>query len=308
MYRPPDKPATNPGLAEALTVWALFAAVAAAILVTYSWLPEEDSYNFDATGIAGGLGRALVFLAFPTSLVAVPIALLAAARLGTRRARVAAGIAIALSLTVFLPGNIEESDLDAKPFNAVTAAGVVLAVALTVAAWRGGAATRWGRLPGDRFRMLLAAVLFAGSVPWLLAELGVYTDDLSVLGLLFTSDEPGRPGEPLAVHLGHHHGLDGTLLAIAALLLSRPLQRLAAGMLRTFLGVYLSLLVVYGLGNAVQDFWLEQFVKRDWLDWEIPAMKRPELEPVWGVLVLLAAVIYLAFRSFSSRAARPAPR
>lgn len=308
MYPPADTPARRrPGLGEALAVWTFFGAVALAILVTYSWLPAGDRYHVDTGGLAGGAGRALVFLAFPTSLVAVPIALLAAAELGTRRARITAGIAIALALTVVWPGNVEEADLDAKPLNAVTAAGAVVAFALTIAAWRSGTPTRWGRLAGDRIRLVVAAVLLVGSVPWLLAEVGVYTDDLSLVGLLFTSDEPGPPGEPVAVHLGHHHGLDGTLLATSALLLSRPLQRMGASGLRRFLTAYLALLFVYGLGNALQDFWLEQFVKRGWLDWELPSMLRPELEPVWLVLIVLAAAASAAFTRLSSRA-EPARR
>lgn len=302
MYPRADNPANRPGLGEAAAVWAMLGVVALAILITYSWLPQEDSYNFDTTGIAGGLGRAFVFLAFPTSLVAVPIALIAAAELATRRARIAAAVSIALSATVVLPGNLDENDLDPKPLNAVTVAGVVLAAALTVAAWRSGAALRWGRLAGDRLRTVIAAVLVAGSVPWLLAEVGIYTDDIPLLGLLFTSDEPGSAaGEPVAVHLGHHHGFDGTLLAIAALLLSRPAQRLADGGLRRFLAAYVSLLFAYGVANAVQDFWLEQFVKRDWVDWEIPTLLRPELEPAWGVVVLAALATYLAFARLSSQ-------
>jgi hypothetical protein len=304
VYPSPDNPVPRPGLAEAIAVWATFGAVALAILVTYSWLPAGDRYHVDTGGLAGGAGRALVFLAFPTSLVAVPIALVAAAALGTRRARVAAGLAIALCLTVLWPGNVDEADLDAKPLNAVTAAGVVLAFALTVAAVRAGAPASRGRVAGDRIRVVVAAVLLIGSVPWLLAELGIYTDDVSVLGLLFTSDEPGETAlDPVAVHLGHHHGLDGVLLAIAALLLSRPLQRMAASRLRTFLAAYLSLLFVYGVGNAAQDFWLEQVVKRDWLDWEIPGMLRPEPEPVWAVLLVLGLAAYAAFEWFSSREA-----
>jgi hypothetical protein len=302
VYPPADNPANRPGLGEVVAVWAMFGVVALAILVTYSWLPQVDSYNFDTTGIAGGLGRAFVFLAFPTSLVAVPIAVLAAAELAARRARIAAAVSIALSATVVLPGNLDQNDLDPKPLNAVTVAGVVLAVALTFAAWRSGAALRWGRLAGDRARAVIAVVLLAGSAPWLLAEVGIYTDDIPLLGLLFTSDEPGpAAGDPVAVHLGHHHGLDGTLLAIAALLLSRPAQRLGDSGLRRFLAAYVSLLFAYGVANAVQDFWLEQFVKRDWVDWEIPTLLRPGLEPAWGVVVLAALATYLAFARLSSR-------
>jgi hypothetical protein len=258
--------------------------------------------------LRGGAGRALVFLAFPTALVAVPIALLATAHIGTRWARVAALASIMLSLTVVWPGNVDEADLDAKLLNAVTATGVALALALTAAAWRVGAPTTFGRVAGDRVRVAVAAVLLAGSVPWILAELGVYTDDIPLAGLLFTSDEPSPTGfGPVAVHLGHHHGFDGVLLATAALLLTRPVQRMAQSGLRRFLAGYLSLLLVYGLGNAVQDFWNEQFVKRGWLDWQIPTMLRPEPEPVWAVLLALGLAAYAAFEALSSRAPSPRP-
>lgn len=268
----------------------MFGAVAVAILVTYSWLPAEDRYHVDTGGLAGGAGRALVFLAYPTALVAIPIALLA------HGARLATALAIALCLTVAWPGAVDEADLDAKPINALTAAGVAIALGLTFAAWKRGAPLRWGRAGGDRLRVVVTGVLLAGSVPWILAEVGVYTDDIPLLGLLFTSDEPGpAAGDPVAVHLGHHHGLDGTLLAIAALLLTLPLQRMARSPLREALAVYLSILLVYGLGNAVQDFWLEQFVKRGWVDWEIPTMLRPELEPVWAVILVLGLAAYAAF-------------
>jgi hypothetical protein len=172
----------------------------------------------------------------------------------------------------------------------------VIAFGLTVAAWRRGGAQRSSRVAGDRIRVAVAAVLLVGSIPWILAELGVYVDDIPLLGLPFTSDEPSPTGiGPNAVHLGHHHGWDGTILALAALLLTRPLQRQPRSGLRETLAVYLSILLVYGLGNAAQDFWLEQFVKRDWLDWEIPTMLRPGIEPVWTVVLVLGLAAYAAF-------------
>ena len=62
-----------------------------------------------------------------------------------------------------------------------------------------------------------------------------------------------------AVHLGFHHGTGGVLLALAALALSRP-QRSAA------LAGYLSLMLAYGLANALEDAWNEQLWKRGWVD------------------------------------------
>ena len=309
MYPSAESPAKpDPGLTEAVAVWALFVTVTVAVLVTYSWLPTDERYHYSVDGIAGGAGRALVFLAFPTSLVAVPIAILAAGQLRTAQARILAGLTVACCLTVLWPGAVDENDLDPKPINALTAAGAVIAFGLTVAAWRRSGARDRGRVAGDRMRLAVAAVLLLGSIPWILAELGVYVDDIPLLGLPFTSDEPSRTGTgPTAVHLGHHHGWDGTLLALSALLLTRPLQRLPRSRLRELLAVYLSILLVYGLGNAAQDFWLEQFVKRDWLDWEIPTMLRPEIAPVWGVVLVLGLAVYAAFWRPRTRASASAP-
>jgi hypothetical protein len=70
-------------------VWALLFATAVVIVVTYSRLPPEELYNVSADGLAGGLGRALVFLNYPVSLVAIAIAWLAAERIGSSYARLA---------------------------------------------------------------------------------------------------------------------------------------------------------------------------------------------------------------------------
>ena len=87
-----------------------------------------------------------------------------------------------------------------------------------------------------------------------------------------------------AVHTGHHHGMDGTLLALTAILLSRTLGRVGPR-LRGVLGAYLALMLVYGLGNVANDFWYEQLVKRGVTDWAIPNVIVPGLNIPWLVLV-----------------------
>ncbi len=67
---------------------------------------------------------------------------------------------------------------------------------------------------------------------------------------------PGEPGVD-RVHLGHHEGLDGALLAWDALLLSRR----RTGTVHSW---YLALMLTYGVAVAAQDAWLEQVVKRGW--------------------------------------------
>ena len=104
---------------------------------------------------------------------------------------------------------------------------------------------------GSRSRSLLLLV----ALPWLAAEAGFYFP-----GDFFFGEEVPAARDPglAAVHLGFHHGTGGVLLALAALVLSRP-----AG--SRLLRAYLSLMLAYGLANAVQDGWNEQLWKRGWV-------------------------------------------
>ncbi len=286
----------RPALAEALVVWTLVGLVALAICITYAHAPAVDLWNTSVGGIRGGLGRALVFLNFPVGLAAIPIAALAAERLRCRRADVVALLATPLCLVLAVPGVVDQDDLDAKVVNLVPALGVALALGLTVDAWlaRGrGRAPR--RVPGDRIRIIVAIVLVVAATPWIAAEAGFY----GTLGGLFEAGEvvPEAGHRTLrAVHLGHHHGLDGVLLALTALLLTRELGRVARPRLCVVLTAYLSLLGVYGLANAANDFWGEQLVKRDVTDDGFPSFLRPSLSLAWLVLLVAAALVYALLR------------
>jgi hypothetical protein len=57
--------------------------------------------------------------------------------------------------------------------------------------------------------------------------------------------------------------------------------------------VLVSLLLVYGLANAVQDFWLEQVVKRGWTDHRIPSLLRPGPSLAWAGLGVATVLVYL---------------
>ena len=63
--------------------------------------------------------------------------------------------------------------------------------------------------------------------------------------------------------------------------------------LRHGLALYLSFLFAYGLGNAVQDFQLEQLVKRGVMTYQLPMVLAPSLSWAWAVLLAVAAAIYL---------------
>jgi len=292
----------RPGLREAIGVWSLFALVAFVILVTYSRLPARSLYHTSGGGLEAGASRALVFAGFPVALVAIPLTWIAVARLRTWLAVGTGALATILCATVGLPGVIDQADLDARPVNALAGIGALFALGLTAAALgRGGLGrsqpfNRW-----DYGRIVLAVVLVFAALPWVWAELGFYIDETPVVGRPFIAEEvkPSLGGEPSlhAVHLGHHHGLDGILLAIAALLLSRVPARMPRKSEGTALAAYVALLLTYGLANALQDGWTEQLVKRGTVDSTLPSVIRPGLSPAWlGILLGAVAIYFVLFR------------
>lgn len=272
---------------EAVAVWALLATDVAAVLVTYSRVDPGELYSVSRDGIAGGFGRAVVQLNFPVSLLTIPLVLLAVAAL-PRRAWLVAAPALGLCTVTAFPGVVDEGDLDVRLVNAAPALGVALAAGLTfVAAGRAG--TRLA--PGDgrdgrRIAAAVAAVLV--SLPWITAELGFHLP-----GGLFLTDEPyAEPGglPTAAVHLGHHHGFAGTLFVLGALVLSRTAP--PAGWLRRAYAALVSLALVYGATNLVQDLWHEQVVKRGWTGWDIPSALVPAPSVMWAVMLVATVVMY----------------
>lgn len=284
----------RPGLGETFGVWLLFGLSGLATVVTYARIEPDELYHTSVGGLAGGLGRALVFLNYPVALAATATVAVSLDRLGTRPLWLApAGAAVVLCAIVAVPGVVDQGDLDARPVNAVPAAGVALAFALFLLAVRRGGLGRLGpRLRGDVMRVAVAGLLLIAAIPWIFADLGFYAP------WPFLADEiRPEPDEPAlrAVHLGRHHGMEGTLLALTALALSRTLPQLRREWLRLALAAYLSLMLVYGVANAAQDFWLEQVVKREWTDERLPTVIRPSLSIEWLVLVTAAAAVYLTW-------------
>jgi hypothetical protein len=301
---------------EVAAVWALFAVVIVEILVTYSRLPASELYHVSSSGLTGGASRALVFLNFPLALVAIPILVLLAEQLPSCPPKIVASIGVVLSAAIFWPGVVKQSDLDARPVNAIAALGVLTAVALTAfAAWKLDRPARLARRLGDAIRVFLAAIGLALGLPWIAADLGVHFNGVPVLGTLYQTGElRSQPGDPVlhpAVHYGHHHGMDGVLLVLSALLLSRLLESVAPTWLRWALGGYVALMFCYGAGNVANDFWLEQIVKRGWTNWEISDVTTPKASIAWGVIVLAAVALWAIsiwrVRSASARSIPPSP-
>jgi hypothetical protein len=289
----------RPGLTEALFVWGAAALFATAIFVTYARLPPEELYHTSGSGIDAGASRVVVWVGYPFSIVAVALAGIAAARIGTRGAAVLAVVAVALCATIGFPGVIDQSDLDARPINGLAAVGVALALGLTIfSVARDGVGPTRPAGPLDAARALLAAMLVFAALPWLFAELGFYVSDVPLLGKIFLAEEvKGSLGaEPSlhAVHLGEHHGLDGIGLALVAVFLSRVPRQLANPAGRVALTIYLSLMLVYGLANALQDFWNEQLVKRGTVSAKIPSLIRPDLSWAWAAILVATALICVA--------------
>jgi hypothetical protein len=264
-------------------LWALLFATACVIVITYWRLAPEELYAVSEEGLDAGLGRALVFLNYPVSLVALSIAWLAADRIRTRRALWAAGVATILCAVTAIPGVVDQHDLDAKPVNLLPAIGVAIALALSLKApWE-----RVGQLRLDPLRVAIGTVVWLVAIVWIASVAGFYFP-----GDFFLGEELRRGGDGRlapAVHLGDHEGLDAALLVTSALVLTRyrPSRPVA---------VLLGLTLVYGLAVEWRDFWFEQIVKRDWMSWTPPQVLTPRLSLAWAVLVLLAVAVAVALR------------
>ena len=268
-----------------------------AVIATYSRFPTTFLYHVHHSDtVAAGFGRELVALNFPFALVGIALVGLAWPRLhGTLRAL--GMVAIALCAVVYFA--VDQADLDAKPLNAVPAIGLALAVALVFVVGVSGAR----QVRGECGRIGLAAVLVFFSAPLIAAELGFFLNGVPFLGWFFETGrlvhQPGVPGLHYAVHHGQHHGWEGTMLALAALGLSR-LPRPRA------MDAYLALMLAYGIGNLVNDDWLEQVVKRGWTSHEMPSVTTPAANWGWLAVLVLAFVIWRFWFRQPSRTT-PAP-
>ena len=311
--------ADAPGIREALWGWAIWGVVAGTVFVTYARLPARDFYNVTGTGVWSGAARLLVLTGWPVSLAAIALLGVAADRLlaaeldrGSRRAVIAVAIvATVLCATIAVPGVIKQSDLDAKPVNLPAGAGVLMALGLTLYAWRRtGAGPPAERTRGDRIALWVAVVYAAAALPWIFANLGFYVGDIPGLHAVFMSKkilpEPGHP-TLRAVHLGNHEGLDGWLLAVTALILRPCLAQMRATGLRSILAGYLALLLCYGVMVSANDGWNEQLVKRRWTSHGLPSVLSPALNYGTAILIVAAVIVYLVAFRVRVRVEEPVP-
>jgi hypothetical protein len=292
--------AAGPSQGEALATWALWGVVVASVIATYGRLDPSETYHVSREGFGGGLSRAVTVANFPIGLVAIALALIAVAAL-PRAAWWAAAPAIALCATI--PLFNDQKNLDAHWGNALPALGIALALALTVAATRRAGASFARRRPWDVARLLIAGCVLLVSLPWISAELGFHLPGDVFMGEELRQEKDGTT--IAAVHLGHHHGQDGALLVVTALLLSRV--HVSARGLRLVVQGYVGLMLAYGAVNFVQDAWNEQIVKRGWTEASIPSALLPSLTPIWLLVVALAVTAIIALRRERKHASYSAP-
>ena len=284
-------------LSEIWAVWLLFGLATVAVFETYWRIPPSQLWKVHNSGLVGGAGRAFVFAGFSPAVAAFAVLPIVADRIEDRRADVVAIVAFLLCATV---GFVQTpSHLDPKWSNTFPVVGVALAVALTAwATMRGRRETvRTGRA-GNRARLVLGGVTLFFAAPYIAAELGFHLDGVPMLGWIFQTGkirpEPGSGHLHAAVHYGHHHGLDGFLLVVTALLLSRLLGGIRRPGLRPFTAAILSLMLVYGWTNMVNGLWVEQIVKRGWTGRQVPDVLVPSLSLAWAAMLVAAVLIYAA--------------
>jgi TRAP-type C4-dicarboxylate transport system permease small subunit len=58
----------------------------------------------------------------------------------------------------------------------------------------------------------------------------------------------------------------------------------------------LAFFFAYGGWNLAQDFWLEQVVKRGATSVELPYVIAPAATPAWGLVVVIAAAVFVVVR------------
>lgn len=281
---------------EAIATWVMWGLLLAAILVTYTRLDPAELYHVTHEGLTGGLSRTLVAMNYPVALAAIALALVAVDSLPPKAWWIA-GPAMVMCAVTGWPGVVDQKDLDFRPINIVPAAGVVLAAGLAIAAVRRSPSRFGAGRAFDGLRKVMIAALIVLSLPWIFADLGVYAPEW-----IFIMERPitGSDGNVNpAVHLGHHHGIDGALFAVTALVLSRV--RLRSARLERSTRLYLSLVFAYGVVNFAQDAWNEQLAKRGWVDWKIPGALNPALEPIWLVILAIAAATAVVLRWESDR-------
>ena len=315
----PRPPAARPRTDGTLAIWGLYGAALVGVVTTAARPAGAEADG--AMGAAGwdaaeGWRAGMRFLRHPLAPAAATLGIVATLRLPAAAVpaalarALATGGAAALGAAAACPRGLRS-----EPGDHVAVATTAMSLALTAAASNAGRAAAGGadRMPADPARWVLGAILAVGALPWALADAGIYAGDVPGLRrVVLSRDTPIAPGQ-IAVHLGHHHGMDGALLALTGLAGSRQLADAQSGMVREAVSFCLAATLAIGMARWFEDLWHEQIVKRGWATWKPPIVVRhgrPEGRRVWAALAVAAAAVHLGWFRPAGDAlpARPAPR
>ncbi len=292
---------SGPGLAEVIGAWGLLGLDAVAIYRLYAGSLDAPGLMRRRTGREAGIDQLLALGRHPGLPVAIGVMPITMCRLERRdRLPVALGAVAAGGMAALALDRMRTVESVISRDDVLAASVIVAALGMTAgSALTGGIGPLRGIGDRDTARVIIATGLVTHGLPWLLADLGIYAGDLPGLGRVVLSRQllPEGASWP-AVHLGHHHGLDGTLLGLAALILSRSLPDVRPVALREGLSLYVAFLLVHGTTRAAEDGWNEQVVKRGWSRRRVPlivARRRPVRPRLWAGMLGCAAVIHVVW-------------
>ncbi len=115
-----------------------------------------------------------------------------------------------------------------------------------------------------RLAIFIAATIIC--LPWIFAIVGVYISDIPGLNLIYLGRQPyARENNYPSVHLGEHHGWDGYLFTVMALLSSILLDNrynLRNQLGRSIIAGGCAFFALYAFFAIPEDFLNEQLIKR----------------------------------------------
>jgi len=142
----------------------------------------------------------------------------------------------------------------------------------------------------NNFTKVILIVTAFISIPWFLANLGLFATDIPVLNYIFLGVEDFN-GYP-SVHLGGHHGYKGAATFFLMILVFTTARYFYDKRIRAITGLTASYLLVWGFYNMFEDFFVEQLYKRGLIERIIP-QPGPDFEMLFPLYFIVALFIYI---------------
>ena len=303
-------------------MWVVIIFYSIPLFVVNAILPSSERYGISEEGFLAGFYRLILWLNFPVAVlsllcnfIVLDIWLDKRKEEGHLRSfyghkiwPVLTVLSSFLCLIVVFPGVLDDKNLQFDLVHLLPATGVLLSLIGFFSVFNllsdpeKKTSSPFEKIVGSKQKanwpigigLVLALLL---SLPWIFADLGIYIGDIPLLGKAWMSREPTPHREWLAaVHLGHHHGMDGLFLLFFALLIGKDLSDLALSSLRLSLSFCCALLVPYGFWALFSDFWEEQIWKRGVTDLCFDNALTPQVNLYWlGFLVVALLVHFFWF-------------